>query len=110
MPYSQRKGHLRRRVAGFACDLRDDFHQLQVVDEILAREARIAASKVAAVEILDILERARQESAAQRAIGDHAGYEGPSQFSREYRRRRAWRSRLVMGLEARRTSSRGYSD
>ncbi len=65
------EGDLRGRVAGFARDLRDDFQQLQVTGEIVAREAWIVAPKIPGIEVLDASDRSGQETAAERAVGNH---------------------------------------
>src|SRR3954471_15204943 len=67
-----RDGDLARLRIVLAGDLLDHAHELHVLVERLALEARVHAAEVALVEVVGALDRAGQEAAAERRVGHEA--------------------------------------
>src|SRR5207247_11317293 len=77
LPAVQHPGErqLSRRDGLVGCELLDALGELQVLLEVLAREARVVAAEVALVELVGRGQAPCEEAAAERRVGDEADAE-----------------------------------
>ena len=87
-----RERELRRGAAFLPRDLLHERHEVEVLLEVLALEARVVAAVVVGREIVDRAELPGQEAAAERAVGDEADAELAARSAGSRPRRRGSRA------------------